>query len=157
QALSEEQAPSKESIAMAALAVLRNPRRNYGETISVLQELGDKHSTQAAAQFILGLALVEAQRPDVARMVFARGQALGGDPAQVVPSQELHSTVRKIVTDEKTTWPVAASTLEVLATQFPQDGQLASYYAFTLFLSDNVQRAASEIARARSLGTDPQA
>jgi tetratricopeptide (TPR) repeat protein len=157
QALKEETTPSTPLLTDASMAVLRNPKRNYNDTLSALKEMQDKYPTEPVIPFVRGLTLIEAGLPDKAQESFATGMAMKtADPAKLIPTKEVYTIVDKIIRNEKTSWPMAANQLTVLAINWSEDPNIASAHALVRYKADDYGLAASEIARARKLGGKPE-
>jgi tetratricopeptide (TPR) repeat protein len=156
QALKEEPELAGLILTDACLAILRNPKRDYTNTLGALQDLHKQYPKQPAVPFVLGLALVESQKWDAAIQAFDIGRELNADPAKVLPAKEVHLTATKMMTNDRVSWSAAANALTVLASQFPRDGVLACRHALARFAANDYSLAASEIARARTLETKPE-
>ncbi|OAI45402.1 hypothetical protein AYO44_12920 [Planctomycetaceae bacterium SCGC AG-212-F19] len=141
-----------------ALAMLRSPRlKDYPETVAALEQLCKEYPKEPGPRFVLGLTLIQAGSTLAGYESFNRGMELGGDPAKLIPQGELNRTARSIISNKGRTWQQAARDLQVLAAQFPRDGEMAVIHGLARYEASDYEQASSELKRARGLGTSPEA
>jgi tetratricopeptide (TPR) repeat protein len=116
----------------AAIAVLRNPKRDYRSSGEELKKLAVSHPKNGVVAASLAFAYFAIDENEKSAAEFARARALGTDSAQVLPRELRLRIGQQLLDVENRQIAVTFPHILFLHEQFPNDKVIADMYARAL-------------------------
>lgn len=144
-------------VAVTASDMLRadeERRVNYPVVAMGIQVLVDRFPTDGRLTALHAVALFGSKNYPEAFVEFDRARELGVNLGNDLPADRLHGAASAALQKEDTRREAVAAVAR-LTQYFPGDAMLACVHAYGLVLTDDIEGAAQELARARGLGLQP--